>query len=339
MFALLFSLALDCLGCKGATQTVIRDPPDWENISQIQSASAVGPDSIFVVTQRGDLVRVSNKGQLHRLGQLGLVDVVGFIGSHGLAVDRESRVWSSSDAGDSWQQVFTPKAQTFLRPQQLILTDELNGWVVGISAVWRTTDGGRNWQQMFSISNATDERIGRLYRGAFISSNTGWITSSGGAVVHTDDGGVTWKAFTPVSGQTDLHDIFFSDSARGWLIGRPHGGIYSTEDGGTTWQDKLLTPEGTYLNSIEFVNRNEGWAVGWSFKDKDREALVLHSFDGGEKWMRVAVKLNERFFDRICFYDRSHGWLIARDAIYYTDDAGENFRMVLRLPPIEKSSN
>lgn len=342
IFALLISLApLACLGCKGATQTVVPDPPDWKNISQIQSASAVGSDSIFVVTQRGDLVRVSNKGQLHRPDQLGLVDVVGFIRSHGLVVDRESRVWSSSDSGDSWQPVFTPKPQTFLRPQQLILTDELNGWLVGISAVWRTIDGGRNWQQRFSISSATEKRIGRLYAGTFLNSSTGWVTSSGGVVINTEDGGGTWGTSLPVSERTDLHDVFFSDRYRGWLVGRPNGGIYSTEDGGAKWTKVFTSTDRTYLSSVNFVDRNEGWAVGWRAigeQDQEKEAVLIHTLDGGNKWTEIATDVNERFFDKVFFYDKVHGWIVSRDAVYCTDDAGRSFRKVFTLPPIENSS-
>ena len=96
--------------------------------------------------------------------------------------------------------------------------------------------------------------------------------------------------------------------------------------------------DGSYLNSIDFVNGKDGWAVGVTVKNQDRTGLVLHSLDGGEKWEQVATGLKERFFDRVCFYDRSHGWLIARDNIHYTEDGGETFRTVLSIPPLDKGS-
>ena len=149
---------------------------------------------------------------------------------------------------------------------------------------------------------------------------------------------MTWTTSTPVSERADLHDVFFGDDQTGWIIGRPEGGVSSTLDGGRSWRGQLTGASGTYLNSIDFVNGREGWAVGWTVKNQDRLGLVLHSLNGGDNWVEISTDVKERFFDRVFFYDRAHGWLVARDAIYYTDDAGRSFRNVFSLPPIENTS-
>jgi len=107
------------------------------------------------------------------------------------------------------------------------------------------------------------------------------------------------------------------------------------------WTKVFTGTDRTYLNSVNFVDRNEGWAVGWRAigeQNQEGAAVLLHTLDGGNKWAEISTDVKERFFDRVFFYDKVHGWLVARDAIYYTDDAGRSFRKVFKLPPIENSS-
>lgn len=336
---LLFLMSVNIEGCNRVTpKTMNEDSTDWKNISQFQSLSPSGPDSLWVVTVKGDLIRVSSKGEFRRVGQFGPVNVVAFKDAiRGWAVDRKSALWASSDGGDSWQLVFAPETNVFYLPQQLTFVDDLHGWLVGISKVWQTSDGGRSWQEKFSISGNIEPRMGRLYRGAFIGIDKGWLASSGGVVIQTIDGGSTWKTSTPVSERTDLHDVSFVSDRAGWLIGRPLGGIYSTSDGGNSWHSQS-SPQDTYLHSIDFADEKEGWAVGLTIRNQDWVGLVLHSVNGGNDWVETSVDVKERFFDKVYFYDKAHGWLVARDAIYYTDDAGRSFRRVFTLPPIENSS-
>lgn len=55
-----------------------------------------------------------------------------------------------------------------------------------------------------------------------------------GTILHTEDGGRTWKE--QVSGtKENLNSIAFVDLERGWAVGR-YGTILHTEDGGETWR-------------------------------------------------------------------------------------------------------
>ena len=130
----------------------------------------------------------------------------------------------------------------------------------------------------------------------------------------------------------DMSQTFAQMGAQGYVNDK------TDLDGGKTWRRQFTAVDGTYLNSTDFVNGNEGWAVGWTVKNQNREGLVLHTTDGGDKWAQVSTNLKERFFDRVFFYDQHHGWLIARDDIFYTDDRGQTFRLVLKLSPIKNGS-
>jgi hypothetical protein len=47
----------------------------------------------------------------------------------------------------------------------------------------------------------------------------------------------------------------------------------------------------------------------------------------------VEIGYAEVLFERIYFPDEQHGWLIARDRVYRSDDSGNTWRVVLELPP------
>ena len=62
-----------------------------------------------------------------------------------------------------------------------------------------------------------------------------WVTGSGGAIVHSSDGGKSWQG--QVSGTREaLNSITFTaDGQRGWAVGSA-GTILHTADGGKSWQ-------------------------------------------------------------------------------------------------------
>ena len=296
-----------------------------------------GPDFLWVVTESGELIRISNQGMTHKVVQPEPFKVVAFSDSmHGFNVDRTGSVRTTSDGGNAWQQVVSPQWENFDQPQQLVFNDASHGWLVGLYKVLRTADGGKTWQLTFSIETAGDGRMARLYGGSFPDSDTGWVTSTDNILIHTNDGGVNWKTVTIEARRMDLRDAFFINSLKGWVVPKGTGGIYMTTDGGKQWE-RQPTNDKRSLNSIRFVNESEGWAAGWGYSDNspDRFAVLLRTSDGGRNWSEVETNLKERFFERVLFYDQSHGWLVARDNIYATRDAGKTWRAVLNLPQIK----
>lgn len=336
MFAVVILMTLSVAGC---TQKVSHDPAGWENISQFKSSSVAGPDFIWVVTEHGELMRISNQGVFHKVANSEPVEVVTFTDAmHGFSADK-GFVWTTVDGGNTWQQV-TPQGQGFGQSQQLIFHDLSQGWLVGVYKVWRTTDGGRSWQLRFSIGIGTEERMARLYGGTFPDAHTGWVTSTENVVIHTNDGGLNWQTLTVKARPMDLRDAFFVNSLKGWVVAKTNGGIFVTTDGGKEWKLQS-TGDKRYLRSIHFVTESEGWAAGLRYVDDfgDRVAVLLHTPDGGANWSEVETGLKERFFERVLFYDQAHGWLVARDNIYATQDGGKTWQQVLSLPQIKPGSN
>lgn len=322
------------LGVAGCTRHEVIDPPDWDNISQFKSSSVAGPDFICVVTEDGELIRISNQGATHKVVQPEPVQVVAFIDAmRGFNVDRTGSVWTTVDGGNTWQQQEMPEWENFDQPEQLVFNDASHGWLVGGYKVLRTSDGGKSWQLAFSIGRGSDERMARLYGGAFPNADTAWVTSTDNILIHTSDGGANWKTLTIDARRMDLRDAFFINSVKGWVVARTNDGIYSTADGGQRWDIRSVGKDNRY-RSIQFLNESEGWAAGRKYVNDSAEriALLLHTTDGGRNWSEVETGIKERFFERVLFHDQAHGWLVARDNIYATQDGGKTWRLVLTLP-------
>jgi len=336
IFAGVVFITLSVAGC---TQQEVHDRPDWENISQFRSSSVAGPDFLWVVTENGELIRISNQGVTHKVVQSEPFKAVAFIDSmNGFNVDRTGSVRTTSDGGNAWQQVVSPHWEGFDQPHQLVFNDASHGWLVGGYRVLRTTDGGKSWELRFSIGRDSDARTAQLYGGTFPNADTGWVTSTDNIVIHTSDGGLNWKTLTIEARSMDLRDAFFINGLKGWVVAKTEGGIYSTTDGGKQWEVQPTASKNRY-RSIQFLNESEGWAAGLRYVNDsgDRTAVLLHTTDGGRNWSEVETGLKERFIERVLFYDEARGWLVARDNIYATTDGGKTWYLVLTVPQVRSS--
>ena len=68
----------------------------------------------------------------------------------------------------------------------------------------------------------------------FENAKLGWIVGLEGLIIHTDDGGETWKK-QEVDTTGDFKAVHFANSRYGWAVG-DDGLIATTDDGGRHWQ-------------------------------------------------------------------------------------------------------
>ena len=52
----------------------------------------------------------------------------------------------------------------------------------------------------------------------FLNSNEGWVVGGEGVVLHTLDGGQTWRP-EPTNSTYNLNAIFMIDRHNGWIVG------------------------------------------------------------------------------------------------------------------------
>ena len=82
-------------------------------------------------------------------------------------------------------------------------------------------------------------------------------------IVHTSDGGQTWKSISMAAHANLLIDNYFSDDLTGWVVGGHGGTTYSrlkpvvlhTTDGGKSWENVLQN------SGIDFPTGEWGWKI------------------------------------------------------------------------------
>ena len=167
--------------------------------------------------------------------------------------------------------------------------DSLNGWVVGDGGVILYTDnGGIRWTEQ---ANEVFTTLKSVY---FTDVNNGWAVGDSGTILYTIDKGNNWqrqeittdvKTFENIN----LKSVHFVDSKKGRAVGDIGGKtvpIIYTKDGGANWKTKTIETVNIFsqskisLKSVYFTDGKNGWAVG----DTNRNALILHTTDGGKSW-------------------------------------------------------
>ena len=202
-------------------------------------------------------------------------------GGHNGPSEVESRryILSTTDGGNSWQEVafdFGP-GLPFL---SLSFVDQNRGWAVGrdtedaaSDSYYYTTDGGANWQ---SSKTGVYEQIGpyadRFDLVQFVDANHGYLAGVS-RLVKTTNGGLNWNIVFQ-EGQMHIHDFYFIDANRGWLVGNGIGlnnsraKLYFTENGGATWQEEFVTDlptssnDNTALRGVHGLNTDTVVTVG-----------------------------------------------------------------------------
>ena len=88
------------------------------------------------------------------------------------------------------------------------------------------------------------------------------------------------------------------------------------------------------INDFTFLSPQHGVAAGFILeKDGKIKPTVLVSNDGGQHWTLNSVREAPV---SLFFRDDSHGWMVAEDAIWHTEDGGRTWHKLARLPDIER---
>jgi len=184
--------------------------------------------------------------------------------------------------------------------------------------VWSDDEGAR-WQQAQVPVSVTLTAV------SFPTPQQGWAVGHGGVILHSEDGGVTWKRQFDgrslarvaqdalktlpadredrrdglqrdvVRLQTEgatrpLLDVHFENERNGLVVGA-YGVVLSTRDGGVTWQARMAdvpNTKGMHLYAIAVQDRT-WWLVG-------EQGSIFRATDGGLRFERVASPYAGSFF-------------------------------------------
>lgn len=179
--------------------------------------------------------------------------------NNGWVVGDNSTILKTADGGETWEKQTIPNKLSLL---SVSFVNTSVGWITGKSSgygqVFKTINGGESWKKL-TLPEST-YKINRLF---FVDENHGWIVGRLGLILHTRDGGDSWKIQRDVmTGQKELNDVFFIDENFGWVAGG-NGTLMYTIDGGKKWNKKNISTNQD-LTSIYFRDANHGWLTSYS---------------------------------------------------------------------------
>lgn len=282
--------------------------------------------------------------------------------NHGCVIGGAGRVSRTTDGGDTWSTQFLPTDNHF---RSVCFADAKTGWIGGQAQapeagagstsksspnapVWHTDDGGRTWKRIAQIDpgqqDIVREEIRRLM---FVSRLEGWAVTHGltskphpysngatpleyGRILHTLDGGRTWKQVyygTPLIniahrgkrmcavgygcvvsndgktwknvGSGTLLGVAFVDRdkeiAETEVIAVGESGTYArSTNGGLDWKlEKRDALQRNHLDVVTFTGPQTGWIAG--FAAPGRNSGLFKTTDGGKSWSTAEIVWPGRF--------------------------------------------
>ncbi len=192
---------------------------------------------------------------------LPVVDVIGlFPPTTGQASDRFNGIERSTDGGATWTFTALPGClQACGADISLSFPDAQHGFAleggVGVgqrAILFSTHDGGATWVPVGTLPDIGDLDLGS---GQMVFGNTddGWVTtgplfgrsgqmtSSGGVIYRTVNGGATWSRASGLPSNDRFGTPSFFGARHGVVVGYPNGKasqearVFETDDGGVTW--------------------------------------------------------------------------------------------------------
>ena len=137
--------------------------------------------------------------------------------------------------------------------------------------IYKTINTGGNW----SVVDSTYP-IG--YKSIYIKDSLeGWFTGTGGAIISTNNSGVSFHEST-VGDKNNINDICFTDESTGYTCGKG-GIILKTTNKGNNWVSQNTgISAGKTLYSISFINSNTGWVSS--------DSAIYKTINGGNLWVK-----------------------------------------------------
>lgn len=153
--------------------------------------------------------------------------------------------------------------------------DAGRGWAVGDSGtLLKTTDGGSTWTTQ---NSGTDVALSQV---SFISELVGWAMGANGLMLNTGDGGVTWRSASLGAG-IGVQSFGAADANTAWVSGNDTVSV--TNDGGASWK-RISRPVNSSAKLVA-TGKSSVWTLGTS----STALTLLHTVDGGAKWVGVPV--------------------------------------------------
>lgn len=126
----------------------------------------------------------------------------------------------------------------------------------------------------------------------FADQQNGWVVGHDAVILHTTDGGTSWKLqnFQPELEKPFL-DVLFTDASTGFAVGA-YGLFYKTTDGGNNWAQvdaPAIRQDELHFNSIAKLGNGNLFIAG-------EQGMLGISTDGGNTWEKLASPYEGSYF-------------------------------------------
>lgn len=180
--------------------------------------------------------------------------------SHGWVLPKPSGATSqqsilrTTDGGKTWTSLITPCDSRFVSAA-FSFYGPISGWLAcggepsaGSQAkyVYRTDDAGSHWRLVSQTSMSpldasapkslpTSGYVADVF---FRDEASGWLATSRGGLLHTTDGGKSWKPLASLYGERFPSSPYFFSEERGYTLDAEGGQtvLLGTRDSGKTWR-------------------------------------------------------------------------------------------------------
>jgi len=305
---------------------------------------AIQGDEVFVVGFPGIMLRSTDRGENFTAIDVGMDDALFHIDvapdGTGAVVGRAGFLMTTTDAGKSWTKQKTG-AKEHLFSVAVIPGGEM--WAAGhFGTIIHSADGGKSWKpQAYDATlpelpegeeakkvgdryeiTAEEENEGaieeaRLTSVAFADAKNGWITGEFGLVLHTDNGGESWKRQ-----RSNVSLLLFAvhaiDKDKAVAVGTD-GIIIETEDAGLHW-NPVETGVSDHLLGISLFG-NKMVVAG-------RDGVVLVREKPGDPIKRIWTGLYT-WLGSVAMVDPSLGYVAGgRGYLLKTTDGGKTWKVL-----------
>lgn len=245
-------------------------------------------------------------------------------------------LYRTTDGGKHWAKMSTQRTGR-PTPTDIRLADAHTG-VMSLhpgagpieGGIWITHDGGK------SFASVAPNRAVAVNQVQMASAKDIWAAADGihesGFLLHSADGGMTWKQVYPAVRPTG--DVSMVDASHGYAVGTllDNNAVLQTVDGGTSWNVQGRIDGYVRLEKASFINRMVGYVIAYGEHEPHR--TLLKTTDGGKHWAKVSGDslrelsgVSEPSFFR--FYDQKQGVIAFKGSgnpIWRTSDGGASWQ-------------